>query len=1053
MPNEPEKNPLSGNKPTIHTTHQLPIDLAVTNKVIVKPANEKMSIQQTFRTIQQPPTMRVVRMPGTGASGAQIIQTQIMPPTILKSSIPGRSTITVSKSPTTYLPRVTATLSTIQGAKGTQQIRTPTPPASSVAGISPAFVRSITPRTSSPNAVLSQGTTAWVSGSGAMQVQVPQQIIRSTITQNRTITANIFGQSTNQQGSNISVTTTTTGASGQPTYVATVLPQRPQGATIVYTSQQQQPFIQGQVQRMGLTTGTTNPRQIRPIQRIPTTGIRVNTSGLSIRQNVPSLTPTTVIATQNRTNSGLASSTTISNTIPARIFQVQSQQPGGSQIISQSNQKIVSANVMLPIIVNSPRITHSVKNPLPQGIIAHVSKLTSGTVSNDGTIISNSLTNTMASMSNTMVASIQTNQSGQSQVTQGNNQQQGTIYTTQSTQQVQGMTSQGGNQIITVSQQQPQQLISNQSNIHQSGNVQTVVPLAIGSRSGNIPIKTITVSASNSGSLDSSSVVHRNLSSNTGNIQATTIMPITKIVSQQQVVNQNQQNISGSQVNQGTPVYIHTRIPTVSTVASSAQSQVIAVSSSSSTPTYSTSGTPATVYYEQASVTTSTTTPSSSSNEQSYTVASASNIRYNEKMIHSIIATSYQNQAASAQGNSSHIQQQSSSSNPIRFSPLVVENQSGSQNQQSHQIITMGAGNIIQQQQGSIADTATHVIVPISNQVPTSPRGPVAAIRKQNETTPVKGAKKQPKGKNYQVHETLQLRGPQRPQMSAAVAQLTNVKPLEPKQHSTASSPKTIFSERESPLHGDDWSDGSTTVSIPNSPRSEDEDLDALIMSNQFNKVNEEIGKFLNKTPAKINSAVKRESSEQQAIPRTKKLKTERVATDISDSVAETNNENSAENANNKKKDVVLKKPQASLLPAYNHAPKHAHNHFLRYSDVRVRDERKPSVMDLANQPKVAQRVNGWKTHMINAEITEMINDETQEMEKLNAVLKRLETFESSQEAEKASELIKGNLQRSRLIIDSFMDSRTQLLKIFDHKDHASDIINRCASKRNFKKR
>jgi histone deacetylase complex subunit SAP130 len=44
-------------------------------------------------------------------------------------------------------------------------------------------------------------------------------------------------------------------------------------------------------------------------------------------------------------------------------------------------------------------------------------------------------------------------------------------------------------------------------------------------------------------------------------------------------------------------------------------------------------------------------------------------------------------------------------------------------------------------------------------------------------------------------------------------------------------------------------------------------------------------------------------------------------------------------------------------------------------------------------------------------------------------------------------------MQRSRLIIDSFNDSKTQLMKIFEHKEHAADIVNRCASKRNFKKR
>ena len=46
-----------------------------------------------------------------------------------------------------------------------------------------------------------------------------------------------------------------------------------------------------------------------------------------------------------------------------------------------------------------------------------------------------------------------------------------------------------------------------------------------------------------------------------------------------------------------------------------------------------------------------------------------------------------------------------------------------------------------------------------------------------------------------------------------------------------------------------------------------------------------------------------------------------------------------------------------------------------------------------------------------------------------------------------------GNMQRSKIIIDGINDARTQIMKIFKHKPHVSDIILRCASKRNFKKR
>lgn len=95
---------------------------------------------------------------------------------------------------------------------------------------------------------------------------------------------------------------------------------------------------------------------------------------------------------------------------------------------------------------------------------------------------------------------------------------------------------------------------------------------------------------------------------------------------------------------------------------------------------------------------------------------------------------------------------------------------------------------------------------------------------------------------------------------------------------------------------------------------------------------------------------------------------------DAVDSVTDIISENHAETSSAKKKDIVLKKPQASLLQTYNQNWKNNNNHFMRYSDVRAREERRPSVMDLANLPKIAQRVNGWKTHMIASEFEEIVS-------------------------------------------------------------------------------
>ena len=48
---------------------------------------------------------------------------------------------------------------------------------------------------------------------------------------------------------------------------------------------------------------------------------------------------------------------------------------------------------------------------------------------------------------------------------------------------------------------------------------------------------------------------------------------------------------------------------------------------------------------------------------------------------------------------------------------------------------------------------------------------------------------------------------------------------------------------------------------------------------------------------------------------------------------------------------------------SYRHTWKSRHNHFLRYSDVRVKDDRRPTVNELANTTNVLQKINGWKIY------------------------------------------------------------------------------------------
>lgn len=71
---------------------------------------------------------------------------------------------------------------------------------------------------------------------------------------------------------------------------------------------------------------------------------------------------------------------------------------------------------------------------------------------------------------------------------------------------------------------------------------------------------------------------------------------------------------------------------------------------------------------------------------------------------------------------------------------------------------------------------------------------------------------------------------------------------------------------------------------------------------------------------------------------------------------------------------TVRKPATASLLNGYRHTWKSTHNHYLRYSDVRPKDERRPSIMDLANQCRVQEKVNGWKIHHLTTQMEDLVS-------------------------------------------------------------------------------
>lgn len=151
--------------------------------------------------------------------------------------------------------------------------------------------------------------------------------------------------------------------------------------------------------------------------------------------------------------------------------------------------------------------------------------------------------------------------------------------------------------------------------------------------------------------------------------------------------------------------------------------------------------------------------------------------------------------------------------------------------------------------------------------------------------------------------------------------------------------------------------------------------------------------------------------------------------------------------------------PRISLLNSYRHTWRSRHNHFLRHSDVKVKEDRRPTVNELANQRQVLQKINGWKMYHLSTQMEEIVEAEVELTKKLNGLHKRLEKLAhpdlGAQRGDlgKVQELIKANLQRSKVVQDQVKESKDHALELFEHKNKVKEIVNKYVSKRQVKKR
>ncbi|XP_075717524.1 histone deacetylase complex subunit SAP130 isoform X3 [Rhinoderma darwinii] len=151
----------------------------------------------------------------------------------------------------------------------------------------------------------------------------------------------------------------------------------------------------------------------------------------------------------------------------------------------------------------------------------------------------------------------------------------------------------------------------------------------------------------------------------------------------------------------------------------------------------------------------------------------------------------------------------------------------------------------------------------------------------------------------------------------------------------------------------------------------------------------------------------------------------------------------------------VKPRPPITLLRHYRNPWKAAYHHFQRYTDVRVKEEKKLTLQEIANQKGIACRVQGWKTHLCAAQLLQLTKLEQDVFDRLTVLQEGLipkKKTVTDDDLHRINELIQGNMQRCKLVMDQITESRDCMLKVLDHKDRVLKLLNKSGTSRRLSK-
>uniref|UniRef100_A0A4W3JAW0 Sin3A-associated protein a n=1 Tax=Callorhinchus milii TaxID=7868 RepID=A0A4W3JAW0_CALMI len=142
----------------------------------------------------------------------------------------------------------------------------------------------------------------------------------------------------------------------------------------------------------------------------------------------------------------------------------------------------------------------------------------------------------------------------------------------------------------------------------------------------------------------------------------------------------------------------------------------------------------------------------------------------------------------------------------------------------------------------------------------------------------------------------------------------------------------------------------------------------------------------------------------------------------------------------------VRPRPPVTLLRHYRNPWKAAYHHFQRYSDVRVKEEKKPTLQEIANQKGIVCKAQGWKVHLCAAQLMQLTSLEHDVYSRLASLQEGLipkKKTATDDDIHRINELIQGNMQRCKLVIDQITEAKDTMMKVLDHKDRVLKLLNK----------